>query len=64
MARRSPSRTRRRALELLASSRDGATEAIMSAFTVEQMVELGRAGLATAASRFEVARLRRWSRDA
>jgi hypothetical protein len=33
--------TRRRALELLASSRDGCTEAIMLAhgFTVEQMVE-------------------------
>jgi hypothetical protein len=42
--------TRRRALELLAASRDGCTEAIMLAhgFTIEQMVELIRAGLATA----------------
>jgi hypothetical protein len=41
--------TRRRALELLASCPDGCTEAIMLAhgFTVEQMVELVRAGLAT-----------------
>jgi hypothetical protein len=55
-ARRSPSRRRlpkpdrRRALELLASCRDGCTEAIMLAhgFTTEQMVELVRAGLAMA----------------
>lgn len=42
--------TRRRALELLATSRDGCTEAIMLAhgFTVEQMVDLCVAGLATA----------------
>ncbi len=48
--RRSPKPDRRRALELLASSRHGCTEAIMIAhgFTVEQMVELVRAGLATA----------------
>ena len=41
---------RRRALELFAASRDGATEAIMIAhgFTVEQMVDLCIAGLATA----------------
>src|SRR5206468_1150658 len=41
---------RRRALELLASCRDGCTEAIMLAhgFTIEQMVELVRAGLVTA----------------
>jgi uncharacterized protein YbbK (DUF523 family) len=40
----------RRALELLASCRDGCTEAIMLArgFTIKQMVELTRAGLATA----------------
>jgi hypothetical protein len=40
----------RRALELLASSRDGCTEAIMLAhgFTVSQMVGLCVAGLATA----------------
>jgi hypothetical protein len=43
----------RHALELLASSRDGYTEAIMIAhgFTVPQMVELVRAGLATAHTR-------------
>jgi hypothetical protein len=48
--KRSPAATRRRALELLASCRDGCTEAIMLAhgFTVPQMVELIRAGLATA----------------
>lgn len=47
---RVPPATRRRALELLAGSRDGATEAILLAngFTIEQMVELVRAGLATA----------------
>ena len=40
----------RRALELLAASNDGATEAIMAAhgFTVEQLVELVRSGLASA----------------
>jgi hypothetical protein len=40
---------RRRALDLLVGSRDGVAEAIMLAhgFTVEQMVELVRAGLAT-----------------
>jgi len=45
-----PHRRRRRALELLASCADGCTEAILIAhgFTVEQMVELVRAGLATA----------------
>jgi hypothetical protein len=50
MARRRPKPDRRRALELLASSHDGATEAIMRAhgFTVEQMVELVTTGLATA----------------
>ena len=49
-ARRLPRPDRRRALELLASSLDGRTEAIMRAygFTVEQMVELVRAGLASA----------------
>jgi hypothetical protein len=47
--RRGPKPDRRRALELLASSPDGCSEAIMLArgFTVEQMVELVRAGLAT-----------------
>jgi hypothetical protein len=48
--RHGPKPDRRRALELLAASRDGCTEAIMLAhgFTVAQMVELVRAGLATA----------------
>jgi hypothetical protein len=48
--KRNPPATRRRVLELLASSRDGATEAIMLAhgFTLEQMVDLCIAGLATA----------------
>jgi hypothetical protein len=47
--KRSPPATRRRALELLASCRDGCAEAIMLAhgFTVEQMVELFPAGLVT-----------------
>jgi hypothetical protein len=47
--RRRPKPNRRRAIELLASCRDGCTEAIMLAhgFTIEQMVELARAGLAT-----------------
>jgi hypothetical protein len=49
-----PKPNRRRALELLASCRDGCTEAIMIAhgFTIPQMVELVRAGLATATARF------------
>jgi hypothetical protein len=48
--KRGPKPDRRRALELLASCRDGCTEAIMIAhgFTVEQMVDLCVAGLATA----------------
>jgi hypothetical protein len=48
--RRGPKSDRRRALELLASCRDGCTEAILLAhgFTIPQMVELVRAGLATA----------------
>jgi len=56
--KRSPPATRRRALELLASCRDGCTEAIMLAhgFTVEQMVEIIRAGLATAQTERVVAR--------
>jgi hypothetical protein len=46
----SPEAARRRALELLASSRDGCTEAIMLAhgFTVKLMLDLCVAGLATA----------------
>ena len=45
-----PEADRRRALELLAASRDGPTGAVMLAhgFTVPLMVELVRAGLATA----------------
>src|SRR5438132_12464298 len=45
-----PPATRRRALELLAASRDGCTEAIMLAhgFTIDLLVELVRARLATA----------------
>jgi hypothetical protein len=48
--RRGPKPDRRRALELLAASRDGCTEAIMLAhgFTVELMVDLCIAGLAIA----------------
>jgi len=43
--RRGPKPDRRRALELLAASPDGCTEAVMLAhgFTVAQMVELVRA---------------------
>ena len=49
-AHRHPKPDRRRALELLAASPDGCTEAILAAhgFTVAQMVELVRAGLAAA----------------
>jgi hypothetical protein len=66
--RRGPKPDRRRALELLASSRDGCTEAILLAhgFTIKQIVELVHAGLATAHSQrvivgrrtIEVARVR------
>jgi hypothetical protein len=66
--RRRPDTSRRRALELLASCREGCTEAILLAhgFTVEQIVELVRDGLATATSEririgsreIEVARVR------
>ena len=47
----------RRALELLSSCRDGCTEAIMLAhgFTTEQMIDLMRAGLATATAERVVA---------
>ena len=60
--RRGPKPDRRRALELLAASRDGATEAIMLAhgFTVAQMVELVRSGLASAAAERVIAGGRRW----
>jgi hypothetical protein len=66
--RRLPKPDRRRALELLAASPDGCTEAVMLAhgFTVAQMVELIAAGLATASTErvvagsrtIEVARMR------
>jgi hypothetical protein len=48
--KRAPKPDRRRALELLASSRDGCTEAIMLAhgFPVKLMLDLCVAGLATA----------------
>jgi hypothetical protein len=48
--KRIPPAIRRRALELLAASRDGCTEAIMLAhgFSIDMMVELINAGLATA----------------
>jgi hypothetical protein len=51
-SQRLPKPDRRRALELLAASPDGCTEAIMLAhgFTVAQMVELVRGGLATASA--------------
>jgi uncharacterized protein with ACT and thioredoxin-like domain len=49
-ARRAPKPDRRRALELLAASPDGCTEAILRAngFSTAQIVALVRAGLATA----------------
>jgi hypothetical protein len=48
--KRVPPATRRRALELLAASPDGATEAILLArgLSIDVLVELVRAGLATA----------------
>ena len=48
--RRGPKPDRRRALELLAASPEGCTEALMFAngFTAELLVELVRAGLASA----------------
>jgi hypothetical protein len=66
--KRLPKPDRRRALELLAASPHGCPEAILAAhgFTIEQMVELVRAGLATASAErvragkveIEVARVR------
>jgi hypothetical protein len=55
--RRRPKPDRRRALELLASCRDRCSEAIMLAlgFTIAQMVELVRAGFATATAERVVA---------
>jgi hypothetical protein len=61
---RIPKPTRRRALELLASCRDGCTEAIMLArgLSIDMMVELVRAGLATATAERVVAGNRSLSR--
>jgi hypothetical protein len=65
--RRRPKPDRRRALELLASCRDGCSEAIMltHGFTVAQMADLVRVGLASESAErvagidtAEVARLR------
>jgi hypothetical protein len=66
--RRRPKPDRRRALELLASCRGGCTEPMMVAygFSIEQIVELVRAGLASASAervvagklKLEIARVR------
>jgi hypothetical protein len=58
--RRGPKPDRRRALELLAGSPDGMTEAILSAhgFTTDMLVDLIRAGLATAKTERVVAGIR------
>jgi hypothetical protein len=55
--KRNPPTTRRHALELLAASRDGCSEAVMLAhgFTVGMMVELVNAGLASASTERVVA---------
>jgi hypothetical protein len=55
--RRRPKPDRRRALELLASCHDGCTEAMMLAhgFTIDDMVALAHAGLATATAERVVA---------
>jgi hypothetical protein len=55
--RRRPKPDRRRALKLLASCRDDCTEAITLAhgFSIEMMVELVQAGLATATAERVVA---------
>jgi hypothetical protein len=55
--RRGPKPDRRRALELLASCRDGCTEAIMFAhgFSIDMTVGLVNAGLATATAERVVA---------
>jgi hypothetical protein len=56
-SRHLPRPDRRRALELLASCRDGCTEAIMLAhgFSIETMVEIINAGMATATAKRVVA---------
>jgi hypothetical protein len=57
LALAAPQPDRRRALELLAASPDGCTEALITAhgFTAAQMVELMRVGLATATAERVVA---------
>jgi hypothetical protein len=57
LALAAPQPDRRRALELLAASHDGLTEALMRAhgFSIEDMVELVPAGLATATAERMVA---------
>jgi hypothetical protein len=59
---RSPQPDRRRALELLAASHDGATGALMIAhgFAVGQVNEFVRAGLATATAERAVGPLIIW----
>jgi hypothetical protein len=63
--RRQPKPDRRRALELLASSPEGCTEGILQAhgFTFPQMVELVRAGLASATGERVVGLAQDGSRD-
>jgi hypothetical protein len=55
--KRIPPATRPRALELLAASRDGCTEAIMIAhgFSIDMMVEMINTGLASASTERVVA---------
>ena len=56
--RRVPKPDRRRALELLASCRDGCTEAVLAAhgFTIGLTAELMRAGLARTPNHISVVR--------
>jgi hypothetical protein len=58
--RRGPKPDRRRALELLSGSPDGMTEAILLAhgFTIDMLVELIYAGLATAKTERVLASIR------
>jgi hypothetical protein len=55
--KRDPKPARRRALELLAASRDGCSEALLIAhgFTVPQVVDIINAGLATATDEYVIA---------
>jgi hypothetical protein len=56
-SRKRPSATRRRALEPLASSRDGCTEGILLAhgFSIDALLELVHGGLASASAERVVA---------